>query len=77
MRKQLLVFGFILGISTLLILACKENEPECYDAMMEAAHTGICTRDCPQVCGCDGITYCNECVANSMGISIISNEPCQ
>lgn len=60
---------FLLGIS-----ACGED---CYDAQMEANHPGICTQDCPGVCGCDGKTYCNECIANSKGISVVKNEPCR
>ena len=30
-----------------------------------------CTADCIGVLGCDGKTYCNECVARRNGIKII------
>lgn len=29
----------------------------------------MCTMDYSPVCGCDGVTYSNECVANSKGVS--------
>lgn len=28
----------------------------------------VCTHECVQVCGCDGRTYCNACLANAAGI---------
>jgi hypothetical protein len=37
----------------------------------------VCTEDCPGVCGCDGTTYCNECIAGSAGESIRSEEACE
>jgi len=70
----------IILISTLLFamtwIACDDEGSNCYDAEMEQNHPGICTQDCPGVCGCDGETYCNECIANSVGISVVSYSPC-
>ena len=37
----------------------------------------ICTMDYSPVCGCDGQTYSNECVANSKGISASYEGPCK
>jgi hypothetical protein len=54
-----------------------EKEGGCYDRHMEENHSGICTQDCPGVCGCDGKTYCNACIANSHGITVVSNSPCE
>jgi hypothetical protein len=43
----------------------------CYDAQLEATNKNmLCTEDCPGVIGCDGKKYCNECIANSVGIRV-------
>jgi hypothetical protein len=55
------------------------------DALCGAADaTGICTerpqactREFNPVCGCDGETYSNRCVANSAGVSVASAGACE
>lgn len=54
------------------------------DAMCGAAdQTGtcqprpeICTDDCPGVCGCDGMFYCNACNAAALGVDVIVGGVC-
>jgi hypothetical protein len=35
-----------------------------------------CTRELKPVCGCDGRTYANRCVALSKGVSVKAKGPC-
>ena len=60
----------------LFLVSCDYDDPSCYDQEMEENHSGICQRDCPGVCGCDGNFYCNACIANSKGISVDYSGSC-
>lgn len=61
--------------ASIAISSCQKTD-KCYDRKMEKNHSGGCLQDCPLVCGCDRNTYCNECIANSKGIKVLSNGPC-
>lgn len=67
--------GLSLATGLILLVACKEVEQHpCYDASL--VHDNACTTDCPGVCGCDGLTYCNECEAHRLGIAVVSDTVC-
>ncbi len=54
--------------ASVFLLSCNKD---CYDAELAKQYeSALCTQDCPGVKGCDGKTYCNECIANSHGIRI-------
>lgn len=63
MKKALLVISI-----SVLALSCNKST-SCYDAeLAKANETVLCTQDCPGFKGCDGETYCNECIAAGHGI---------
>ncbi len=61
---------FTIVLIGVLISSCKK-ESSCYDEKLyEEYKNRVCTMDCPGVVGCDGNTYCNECIANQHGIRV-------
>jgi len=59
-----------MSIFCLLLFACKK-EKSCYDKKLYEQHKNDnCPMNCPGVTGCDGKTYCNECIANTQGIRV-------
>jgi len=57
---------FTLMLISIGLCACNGDGLPCYDESL--VHNEPCTRDCPGFEGCDGKTYCNECVAAKLGI---------
>ncbi len=64
-KGSLIAFTFFACIFS----ACKDKDDNhpCYDASIIPEEC-ICTLDCPGFLGCDGETYCNECIASCEGI---------
>lgn len=60
-----------MALLTIALGACKKQQSSsCYDEALRQKHQyDFCTADCPGVTGCDGKTYCNECVMRSQGIT--------
>ncbi|MDO7849503.1 Kazal-type serine protease inhibitor domain-containing protein [Hymenobacter sp. M29] len=65
----------------LLAAACQRNAPataasaDCIDPA-KVKPDGICTMQYEPVCGCDGKTYSNPCVAGNAGVRSFTKGPC-
>lgn len=68
-KNIILLTLFILCSFQIFLSSC--SKADCYDRKLYKEHKDdICTMDCPGVIGCDGKTYCNECLANKEGIKV-------
>jgi hypothetical protein len=66
MNKLFISLSFVFFAS--IFSSCNKD---CYNPNLEAEYENkLCPTDCPGVIGCDGKEYCNECMANKMGVAV-------
>ncbi|MGB4885218.1 MAG: Kazal-type serine protease inhibitor [Ferruginibacter sp.] len=67
---------FLLIIAAFL-LSCKGTKLPTEDCAGEKFKDCVCSMQYDPVCGCDGKTYGNACVANCEGIKFYTKGPCK
>lgn len=71
--KLKLVVSLILSITLFIIVSCQKEKMECIENIDPDC---VCTMIYDPVCGCNGKTYGNVCMAGCAGIRVIKDGPC-
>jgi len=70
MKTKFFIYSCFL---TLMVISCGKESVNCLAIDNPDC---ICTMEYAPVCGCDDITYSNECAANCADVEIVSNGTC-
>ena len=65
------IYNITLGICFLTFISCEASQ-DCKSNGKQCA----CPEIYAPVCGCDNITYENDCTANCVGVEIVSQGKC-
>ncbi len=67
------IYLFIL--LSMVLFSCVEEETDC--VIVEVTEPTGCTMDYQPVCGCNGVTYGNACVAENEGVLTYTEGECE
>lgn len=71
------IYFFISVLLILGIISCKKEEIESDCIEQKPDPNIVCTAQYDPVCGCNGKTYSNACVASTYGIRVVSKGECK
>ncbi len=74
--KKLIQISFFVFVMTMLSTACEEEPTDCIDPAQIDTETS-CIEIYDPVCGCDDVTYDNECYATIAGVTSWTAGPCE
>jgi len=76
MSKYFLILFTLLGFTITFIFACKTPSTSCIDPS-KIDTEAICTMQYDPVCGCNGQTYANACLADNAGVTAYTQGACK
>ena len=66
---------YFYGLVILLLVNCQAARTTCID-QARINKEALCTMQFDPVCGCDGKTYSNACLAENAGVTAITKGSC-